>query len=106
MTAGSFAQEVPSRSDRLQRVELGMPGQEEFELVGGSPRHVEWTEVVRLMVVIRDGVTLDGEAVEGQSAGDQSVSWPGRRHSAGSIGVSSPSETPAAWARGPSSASS
>ncbi len=41
MTAGSFAQEVPSRSDRLQRVELGMPGQEEFELVDGSPRHVE-----------------------------------------------------------------
>jgi potassium/hydrogen antiporter len=82
LAARLTAQEVPSRSDRMQRVELGMPGQEEFELVGyridtdsplvgGSPRHVEWPEGVRLLLVIRDGLTLDGEAVDGLSAGDQ-----------------------------------
>lgn len=82
LVARLTGQEVPSRTGRMQRVELGMPGQEEFELVGyridtdsplvgGSPGHVEWPDGVRLLLVIRDGVTVDGEVAGGLCAGDQ-----------------------------------
>lgn len=58
--------EVPSRSGRLRRVELGMPGQEEYELVGyrlesDSPvmnapaQQVQWPEEAALLFGIRDG---------------------------------------------------
>lgn len=65
--------EVPSRSGRLQRMELGMPGQEEYELVGyrlesNSPvinapaEQVQWPEGTNLLYGIRDGsVTHSGE---------------------------------------------
>lgn len=74
--------EVPSRSGRMQRVELGMPGQEEFELVGyrieddspivdGAPGHVDWPGETRPVVTIRDGRVLRADQLEALQTGDQ-----------------------------------
>ncbi|MEQ8860610.1 MAG: potassium/proton antiporter [Pseudomonadales bacterium] len=74
--------EVPSRTDRMQRVEIGMPGQEQFELVGyriaadspivrGSPAHIDWPADVVPLVVIRGGVAMRFEGIERLEAGDQ-----------------------------------
>jgi cell volume regulation protein A len=74
--------EVPSRTDRLQRVELGMPGQEEFELVGyridtdspllgGAPTHVQWPGDVRALLVIRQGRAIEVEQLGRLAEGDQ-----------------------------------
>lgn len=74
--------EVPSRSGRMQRVELGMPGQEEYELVGyrldtdspivdtGLPR-VHWPGSARPLVVIRQDQVLQADDVDALSSGDQ-----------------------------------
>lgn len=74
--------EVPSRTGRMQRVELGMPGQEEIELVGyridrDSPllgacaALVDWPGDVRALPVIRQGQTIKIEEVAGLVEGDQ-----------------------------------
>lgn len=74
--------EVPSRTDRLQRVELGIPGQEELELVGyridrdsplrgASLIHVEWPGDVRPLVVIRQGRAIRIEEFGRLADGDQ-----------------------------------
>lgn len=74
--------EVPSRSGLMQRVELGMPGQEEFALVGyrieddspiidGAPGHVDWPGETRPMVTIRGGKVLRADQLETLETGDQ-----------------------------------
>jgi len=74
--------EVPSRSGRMQRVELGLPGQEEYELVGyhiesdspivnGSPAHVDWPGEARPMVAIRHGKAMQPTQISTFSTGDQ-----------------------------------
>lgn len=74
--------EVPSRSDRLQRVELGMPGQEEFELVGyridldspllgASPAAATWPGDVRPLLIIRGGHALQISEEHPLAIGDQ-----------------------------------
>jgi len=74
--------EVPSRTGRMQRVELGMPGQEEFELVGyridsdspivGSARAtVRWPGGARLIAVVRGETVLEDDAADCLQIGDQ-----------------------------------
>jgi potassium/hydrogen antiporter len=74
--------EVPSRSGRMQRVELGMPGQEEFELVGYRldtdspivnvrPEGIRWPGSARPMVAIREGNVLVADEIDALAAGDQ-----------------------------------
>lgn len=73
--------EVPSRSGRMQRVELGMPGQEEFELVGyridadspvagASPAELQWPEDVRLLLAIRGRQVLQAAQIDALRQGD------------------------------------
>lgn len=74
--------EVPSRGDRLQRVELGMPGQEEFELVGyrldpdsplvgAVPESTSWPGEVKALLVIRHGHAMQMAEVVSFAPGDQ-----------------------------------
>lgn len=74
--------EVPSRSARLQRVELGMPGQEAHEFVGYSivPNSdalarplatLQWPGVARPLVVLRGAEVLDAAGVDRLRTGDQ-----------------------------------
>ncbi|MDZ7668037.1 MAG: potassium/proton antiporter [Gammaproteobacteria bacterium] len=74
--------EVPSRSGRMQRIELGMPGQEEYELVGysieadsplidRSPLDLQWPGDARPMVAIRQGKVLQLDQVDALTMGDQ-----------------------------------
>lgn len=74
--------EVPSRSGRLRRVELGMPGQEEYEMVGyrlesDSPvmnapaQQVQWPEDANLLFGIRDGRVVRPGDLESLRPGDQ-----------------------------------
>ncbi|MFW6094379.1 MAG: potassium/proton antiporter, partial [Pseudomonadota bacterium] len=73
--------EVPSRSGRMQRVELGMPGQEEYELVGyridsdspiagGAPMHVDWPGDVRPLLAIRDRQVIHADRIDALRYGD------------------------------------
>ncbi|MAT83532.1 MAG: potassium/proton antiporter [Gammaproteobacteria bacterium] len=74
--------EVPSRGDRLQRLELGMPGQEEFELVGyridpdsplvgAAPGSTSWPGEVKALLVIREGRAMQTADVSSFAPGDQ-----------------------------------
>jgi potassium/hydrogen antiporter len=74
--------EVPSRTGRMQRVELGIPGQEEYELVGygiesdspiidRSASDLKWPGDARPMVVIRDGKVVQLDDVGMLATGDQ-----------------------------------
>lgn len=74
--------EVPSRSGRVQRVELGMPGQEEYELVGyrieadsplvrGPPAAMSWPGEVRPVVAIRGREALLPEQTTALQVGDR-----------------------------------
>jgi len=74
--------EVPSRSGRMQRIELGMPGQEEYELVGysieadspvvdRSPLDLHWPGDARPMVAIRQGKVMQLDEVGALCTGDQ-----------------------------------
>jgi potassium/hydrogen antiporter len=74
--------EVPSRSGRMQRVELGMPGQEEFELVGyrldtDSPivdtalTRVHWPGSAKPLVAIRQDRVLQADDIDALQSGDQ-----------------------------------
>jgi cell volume regulation protein A len=74
--------EVPSRSGRMQRVELGMPGQEEYELVGyrvesdsrvinAPAEQVQWPEGVNLLFGIRDGQVVRSAELRSLQPGDQ-----------------------------------
>jgi len=74
--------EVPSRTGRLQRIELGMPGQEEFELIGyrieldspligASPAVIAWPGEARPLLLIRSGHARQIEAAAPLTAGDQ-----------------------------------
>lgn len=74
--------EVPSRTGRLQRIELGMPGQEEFELIGyrieldspligTSPAVVAWPGETRPLLLIRGGHAQQIDAAAPLTAGDQ-----------------------------------
>lgn len=73
---------VPSRGGRVKRVELGMPGQEEFELVGyevAADSHlidrplpqVAWPGQSRLLVAIRGREVLWADGLASLQAGDQ-----------------------------------
>ncbi|HPQ25666.1 MAG TPA: potassium/proton antiporter [Gammaproteobacteria bacterium] len=74
--------EVPSRTGRLQRVELGMPGQEEVELVGyrierdspllgASPALADWPGDTRALLVIRKGKAIKIEELGSLEDNDQ-----------------------------------
>ena len=74
--------EVPSRSNRLQRIELGMPGQEEFEFVGYAVStdsrvidrplaQIAWPGSTRPLVAIRGRDVLHAAGLESLAAGDQ-----------------------------------
>ncbi|MEQ8486423.1 MAG: potassium/proton antiporter [Pseudomonadales bacterium] len=74
--------EVPSRSGRMQRIELGMPGQEEFELVGyrldtDSPilhtplSRVNWPASARPLVALRKDQVLKPDEIDALATGDQ-----------------------------------
>lgn len=74
--------EVPSRTGRMQRVELGIPGQEEYELVGYGiesdspiidrfPGDLKWPGDARPMVIIRDGKVEQLDQVGTLATGDQ-----------------------------------
>lgn len=73
--------EVPSRSGRMQRVELGMPGQEEFELLGYRleadsplvripPAHVEWPESTQPIIAVRGHTALSPAQIDAFASGD------------------------------------
>ncbi len=75
-------QEVPSRTGRLQRVELGMPGREEFELVGyrmdrdspllgASPSRLGWPGDTRLLLVVRHGHAIPADELAQLENSDQ-----------------------------------
>lgn len=74
--------EVPSRTGRMQRIELGMPGQEEFELVGyrietdspiihRAPLEMSWPGDTRPLVAIREGKVLQLDRLDALATGDQ-----------------------------------
>ncbi len=73
--------EVPSRSGRLQRVELGVPGQEVYELVGyrlesdstvinAPAMQVHWPADVNLLFGIRGGRVLRPSDLQSLQSGD------------------------------------
>ncbi len=74
--------EVPSGGNRIRRIELGMPGQEEFELVGysiasdsrvaGRPLiQIPWPGATRPLVVIRGREVLTVDALSSLLIDDQ-----------------------------------
>lgn len=74
--------EVPSRTGRMQRIELGMPGQEEYELVGysietdsplihRSPAKISWPGDTRAIVAIRQGKVQQLDQLDEFVSGDQ-----------------------------------
>ncbi len=74
--------EVPSRSARLQRVEIGLPGQEAYELVGYSIAvdseaaacplaQLSWPGAARPLVALRGAEVLQPDAIDRLRTGDQ-----------------------------------